>query len=92
MPIKPREMEKLILADGWVLKNQEGSHKNYIHPVKPGKVTIPFHSKDLPKGTENRRGLNNPIFFKHRRCKLCYQCIQPVSSKRRMVIRSYFLI
>ena len=50
MPIKPREMEKLILADGWVFKNQEGSHKNYIHPAKPGKVTIPFHSKgDLIK-------------------------------------------
>ncbi len=53
MPMKPREMEKLILADGWMLKNQEGSHKNYTHPTKPGKVTIPFHSKDLPKGTEN---------------------------------------
>lgn len=43
MPMKPREMEKLILADGWRFKNQEGSHKNYIHPTKPGKVTIPFH-------------------------------------------------
>ncbi len=53
MPMKPREMEKLILADGWMFKNQEGSHKNYIHPTKPGKVTIPFHTKYLPKGTEN---------------------------------------
>lgn len=53
MPMKPREMEKLILADGWIFKNQEGSHKNYIHPTKPGKVTIPFHlSKDLNKKTE----------------------------------------
>lgn len=53
MPMKPGEMEKLILADGWMFKNQEGSHKNYIHPIKQGKVTIPFHKKDLPKGTEN---------------------------------------
>lgn len=53
MPIKPKEMEKIILADGWILKSQEGSHKHYIHPVKSGKVTIPFHGKDLPKGTEN---------------------------------------
>lgn len=52
MPMKPREMEKLILADGWVLKSQEGSHRQYVHPTKPGKVTIPFHGKDLPKGTE----------------------------------------
>ena len=53
MPMKPTEMEKLILADGWIFKSQTGSHRHYIHPTKPGKVTIPFHSKELPKGTEN---------------------------------------
>lgn len=47
---KPNEMKKLILADGGIFKNQEGSHRHYIHPVKPGKVTIPFHKgKDLSK-------------------------------------------
>lgn len=49
----PKELEKLILADGWIFKNQTGSHKHYIHPTKPGKVTIPFHCKDLPIGTVN---------------------------------------
>ena len=53
MPKKPREMEKIILADGWVFLSQAGSHRHYIHPAKTGKVTIPFHCKDLPKGTEN---------------------------------------
>lgn len=53
MPKKPKEMERIILADGWIYKNQVGSHRHYIHPVKPGKVTIPFHNKDLPKKTEN---------------------------------------
>ena len=53
MPMKPREMEKLILADGWLFKEQTGSHRQYIHPSKPGKVTIPFHGGDIPKGTEN---------------------------------------
>jgi predicted RNA binding protein YcfA (HicA-like mRNA interferase family) len=53
MPMTPREMEKKILADGWVFKDQVGSHRHYIHPTKPGKVTIPFHNKDLPKKTEN---------------------------------------
>lgn len=53
MPMKPREMEKIILADGWVFQSQVGSHRHYTHPLKPGKVTIPFHSKDIPKGTEN---------------------------------------
>ncbi len=36
-----------ILADGWIFKNQEGSHRHYVHPVKQGKDTIPFHSKEL---------------------------------------------
>lgn len=53
MPITPKEMEKLILADGWIFKSQNGSHKQYTHPQKTGKVTIPFHCKDLTKGTEN---------------------------------------
>ena len=53
MPIKPREMEKIILKDGWILRGQVGSHRHYTHPDKSGKVTIPFHSKTPPKGTEN---------------------------------------
>lgn len=53
MPKKPKEMEKIILADGWQFKSQAGSHRQYVHPTKPGKVTIPFHSKDLTKAVEN---------------------------------------
>lgn len=53
MPVTPREMEKEILQAGYIFKNQIGSHRQYVHPDKPGKVTIPFHSKDLAKGTEN---------------------------------------
>ena len=54
MPIKPTEMERIILDDGWTFKNQTGSHRHYIHPSKPGKVTIPFHKgKELNKITEN---------------------------------------
>ena len=52
MPMKPKELERMILADGWKYKSQEGSHRYYIHPVKPGKVTIPFHGKTVPIGTE----------------------------------------
>ena len=29
MPMKPMEMEKIILADGWVFKSQEGSSQRY---------------------------------------------------------------
>lgn len=52
MPKKPIEMEREILEDGWVFKNQVGSHRHYIHPTKPGKVTIPFHTKELTRATE----------------------------------------
>jgi predicted RNA binding protein YcfA (HicA-like mRNA interferase family) len=52
MPIKPREMEKILLGDGWILKSTVGSHRQYIHPYKQGKVTIPFHSGDLDPITE----------------------------------------
>lgn len=52
MPLKPREMEREVLADGWIFESQTGSHRHYIHPTKPGKVTIPFHAKDIPLGTE----------------------------------------
>lgn len=53
MPLKPREMEKIILANGWVFKEQNGSHRQYVHPTKEGKVTIPFHKgKELDRRTE----------------------------------------
>jgi predicted RNA binding protein YcfA (HicA-like mRNA interferase family) len=37
---KVREMLKIIERDGWVLKSQKGSHRQYTHPTKAGKVTI----------------------------------------------------
>lgn len=38
---------------GWMgIKKQVGSHRQYKHPTKKGKVTIPFHTKDLSKSTE----------------------------------------
>lgn len=51
MPKRPIEMEREILADGWQFKNQEGAHRHYTHPTKPGKVTIPFQEnrKQHPK-------------------------------------------
>lgn len=53
MPKKSIEMEREVMADGWLLKSQVGSHRQYIHPTKPGKVTIPFHAKELTKAVEN---------------------------------------
>lgn len=49
--MRARETEKILLKDGWYFVKQVGSHRQYKHPAKPGKVTIPFHSGDLDKGT-----------------------------------------
>jgi predicted RNA binding protein YcfA (HicA-like mRNA interferase family) len=45
--MKFREIEKIILADGWAFKNAKGSHHHYEHPKKPGKLTIPYHNGDI---------------------------------------------
>ena len=41
--MKIRDILKLIEKDGWVLRNQEGSHRQFVHPSKPGKVTVAGH-------------------------------------------------
>lgn len=46
-----REVEKMILADGWYQVKQKGSHHQYRHPTKPGKVTIPEHGGDINPDT-----------------------------------------
>lgn len=38
--MKVRDVIKLIEADGWFFLRQRGSHRQYRHPTKPGKVTI----------------------------------------------------
>ena len=49
-----KEIEKILLADGWRFKNARGSHNHYIHPTKPGKVTIPNHPGDLDRTPSNQ--------------------------------------
>lgn len=51
--MRAKELEKLLLKDGWYVKSQKGSHRQYIHPSKPGKVTIPIHNGDVDIRTAN---------------------------------------
>jgi predicted RNA binding protein YcfA (HicA-like mRNA interferase family) len=52
--MKFREVIKLVESDGWRMVNQVGSHSQYKHPVKPGKVTIAGKpSMDVPPKTLN---------------------------------------
>lgn len=52
--MKAKEVVKLLKQDGWMEKDQKGSHLQLIHNDKPGKVTVPMHSGDIPIGTLNR--------------------------------------
>jgi predicted RNA binding protein YcfA (HicA-like mRNA interferase family) len=45
----------MIEADGWELSRQRGSHRQYAHPTKPGKITIAGHpNQAMPKGTAGK--------------------------------------
>jgi predicted RNA binding protein YcfA (HicA-like mRNA interferase family) len=46
-----REIIRRLQQDGWFEVAQAGSHKQFKHSVKPGRVTVPFPKKDVPKGT-----------------------------------------
>ena len=48
-----KDLLKVLRKDGWLEAGQRGSHLSLKHPTKPGKVTLPMHSGDLPPGTLN---------------------------------------
>jgi predicted RNA binding protein YcfA (HicA-like mRNA interferase family) len=40
-----------LVEDGWVQGAQNGSHLQFKHPVKRGRVTVPHPKADIPLGT-----------------------------------------
>ena len=49
-----RDVLKLLEADGWRMVVTRGSHRQFKHPTKPGRVTVAGKaSDDLPPGTLN---------------------------------------
>jgi predicted RNA binding protein YcfA (HicA-like mRNA interferase family) len=52
--VKVRDVIRLIEGDGWVLVATRGSHRQYKHALKPGRVTIAGKpSDDMAPGTLN---------------------------------------
>lgn len=39
--MKVRDVIRMIEEDGWRFHSQRGSHRQYKHPVKRGRVTVP---------------------------------------------------
>jgi predicted RNA binding protein YcfA (HicA-like mRNA interferase family) len=46
-----REIIKLLEADGRIHVDTRGSHYQFKHPKKAGRVTVPHPKRDLPIGT-----------------------------------------
>jgi len=63
--LKVGEAIRLLERDGWILVATRGSHRQYKHPTKPGRVTVAGKpSEDLAPGTLNsilkQSGLKEP--------------------------------
>lgn len=49
-----REIIRILEDDGWTMVAQRGSHRQFRHPTKQGRVTVAGHPKDdLAPGTLN---------------------------------------
>lgn len=51
MPMNSADIVRMIKADGWFQVGTKGSHAQFEHPTKPGRVTVPHPKKDIPSGT-----------------------------------------
>jgi predicted RNA binding protein YcfA (HicA-like mRNA interferase family) len=50
--VKVRQVIRLLEDDGWMLVTQEGSHRQFKHATKSGRVTVSGNlGDDMPKGT-----------------------------------------
>jgi predicted RNA binding protein YcfA (HicA-like mRNA interferase family) len=49
--MKSTDIISALRSDGWEQVAQKGSHVQFKHPTKPGRVTVPHPKKDMPIGT-----------------------------------------
>ncbi|HEY6333320.1 MAG TPA: type II toxin-antitoxin system HicA family toxin [Blastocatellia bacterium] len=46
-----REVIKILKQNGWYEVNQAGSHKQFKHSTRKGRVTVPYPKREIPIGT-----------------------------------------
>jgi len=46
-----RKLIRRLKQDGWFEVAQSGSHKQFKHTTKPGRVTVVSPQRDVPEGT-----------------------------------------
>ena len=50
--MKVREVIRMLEQEGWILVTTAGSHRQFKHPAKLGRVTVSGGlGDDMPKGT-----------------------------------------
>ncbi|OGJ05768.1 hypothetical protein A2456_03380 [Candidatus Nomurabacteria bacterium RIFOXYC2_FULL_36_19] len=49
--LNSKKLIKIFLKEGFVVDHITGSHYVMFNPVSKKIITIPYHTKDLPKGT-----------------------------------------
>lgn len=79
--LKVSEIIKMLEKDGWYLKAQKGSHRQFKHPEKKGKVTVNGKSSD----TLSQELLNS--IFKQAGWKLAPQKINNKNGKSKSISR-----
>jgi predicted RNA binding protein YcfA (HicA-like mRNA interferase family) len=52
---KVKDILKMLEKDGWYLREQQGSHRQFKHPAKAGRVTV----SGKPSGTLDQDILNS---------------------------------
>ena len=46
-----RKLIRMLSARGWQLADVRGSHHQFVHPDRPGRVTVPHPRKDIAIAT-----------------------------------------
>ncbi|MER8410666.1 type II toxin-antitoxin system HicA family toxin [Mesorhizobium sp. M0618] len=49
--MKSADVIAKLVADGWFEVARKGSHAQFKHNDKPGRVTVPHPKRDIPIGT-----------------------------------------
>jgi predicted RNA binding protein YcfA (HicA-like mRNA interferase family) len=49
--MKSADVIDRLIAAGWFQVAKKGSHSQFKHPERPGRVTVPHPKRDIPIGT-----------------------------------------
>ena len=51
VPLKPRDIETILLKNGFTLNVSKSSHKQFFNSKSGAHTTVSYHSKEIPVGT-----------------------------------------